>query len=85
LLDSQYGQARSCNLVGEIPTPEDRPVLANIYLYYVLDLWFEKVIRPRWTGFARMIRYCENSVVCFQYELDPVKFRRELVNRLGKF
>lgn len=61
------------------------PLLANIYLHYALDLWFEKVIRKRSTGFARMIRYCDDFVVCFQYELDALKFRRELMKRLGKF
>jgi RNA-directed DNA polymerase len=61
------------------------PLLANIYLHYALDLWFEKVIRPKCTGFARMIRYADDFVVCFQYELDALKFRRELGNRLGKF
>jgi len=61
------------------------PLLANIYLHYALDLWFEKVIRPKCTGFARLIRYCDDFVVCFQYELDAVKFRRELGSRLGKF
>lgn len=61
------------------------PLLANIYLHYALDLWFEKVIRTKCTGFARMIRYADDFVVCFQYELDAVKFRRELGNRLGKF
>ena len=61
------------------------PLLANIYLHYALDLWFEKVIHTRCTGFARMIRYADDFVVCFQYELDAVKFRRELGNRLGKF
>jgi group II intron reverse transcriptase/maturase len=61
------------------------PLLANIYLHYALDLWFEKVIRTKCTGFARMIRYADDFVVCFQFELDAVKFRRELGNRLGKF
>ncbi|MFZ3207304.1 MAG: group II intron reverse transcriptase/maturase [Geobacteraceae bacterium] len=61
------------------------PLLANIYLHYALDLWFEKVIRPRCIGFARMMRYTDDFVVCFQYELDAVKFRRELGSRLGKF
>jgi group II intron reverse transcriptase/maturase len=61
------------------------PLLANIYLHYALDLWFERVIRKSSTGFARMIRYCDDFVVCFQYELDALKFRRELVKRLGKF
>jgi group II intron reverse transcriptase/maturase len=61
------------------------PLLANIYLHYALDLWFEKVIRPKCTGFARMIRYADDFVVCFQYEQDALNFYRELGNRLGKF
>lgn len=61
------------------------PLLANIYLHYALDLWFEKVIRKNSTGFTRMIRYADDFVVCFQYELDALKFRRELVKRLGIF
>ena len=61
------------------------PLLANIYLHYALDLWFEKVIRKNCTGYARLIRYADDFVVCFQYELDAVKFRRELGKRLGKF
>jgi RNA-directed DNA polymerase len=52
--------------------------LANIYLHYALDLWFEKVYRKSCKGFARLIRYADDFVACFQYELDAVKFRREL-------
>jgi RNA-directed DNA polymerase len=61
------------------------PLLANIYLHYALDLWFEKVVRPKCTGFARMIRYADDFVVCFQYEPDALKFQSELSERLGKF
>jgi len=61
------------------------PLLANIYLHYALDLWFEKLVRKQSTGFARMIRYADDFVVCFQYEHDAIKFRRGLVKRLGKF
>ena len=61
------------------------PLLANIYLHYALDLWFEKVIRKSCTGFARLIRYADDFVVCFQRETDAVAFRRELGIRLGKF
>ena len=61
------------------------PLLANIYLHYALDLWFEKVYRKKCTGFARMIRYADDFVVCFQYKADAEKFRRELGIRLGRF
>lgn len=61
------------------------PLLANIYLHYTLDLWFEKVIRQSCTGFARMIRYADDFVVCFQHKADADQFRTELPLRLGKF
>jgi len=61
------------------------PLLANIYLHYALDLWFEKVYRKSCTGFARIIRYADDFVACFQYEPDAARFRCELGNRLSKF
>ena len=61
------------------------PLLANIYLHYVLDLWFEKVYRNSCGGYARLIRYADDFVVCFQYKPDAHRFREELVKRLGKF
>ena len=38
------------------------PLLANIYLHYALDLWFEKVYRKNCTGYARLIRYADDCV-----------------------
>jgi len=61
------------------------PLLANIYLHYVLDLWFEKVYRKSCTGYARLIRYADDFIVCFQYKADAERFREELKTRLGKF
>ena len=49
------------------------PLLANIYLHYALDLWFEKVYRKKCSGFARMIRYADDFVICFQYKTDAEK------------
>jgi group II intron reverse transcriptase/maturase len=61
------------------------PLLANIYLHYALDLWFEKVFRKSCKGFARLIRYADDFVVCFRYKPDAQRFREELVKRLAKF
>jgi group II intron reverse transcriptase/maturase len=61
------------------------PTLANIYLHYALDLWFEKVYRRQCRGRARIIRYVDDFVVCFENEEDAVKFRTELEARLGRF
>lgn len=61
------------------------PLLANIYLHYALDLWFEKVYSKSCTGYARIIRYADDFVACFQAKADADRFRDELVERLGKF
>jgi len=61
------------------------PLLANIYLHYILDLWFEKVIRKQQRGYAQLIRYADDFVVCFKYHDEGVAFREKLKERLGKF
>lgn len=61
------------------------PVLANIYLHYVLDLWFEKVVKPRCLGRAMLIRYCDDFVVAFQLCQEAEAFYQILPKRLGKF
>lgn len=61
------------------------PLLANIYLHYVLDLWFEKVVKKNCRGEAKIIRYCDDFVCCFQYKDEAEKFYRALVKRLSKF
>lgn len=61
------------------------PLLANVYLHYVLDLWFEKIVRRNCKGEAYMVRYADDSVFCFQYEEDAKKFYEEFIIRLGKF
>ncbi len=61
------------------------PLLANIYLHYALDLWFEKVFRKSCEGYVRLIRYADDFVVCFRYKAEAERFREELGKRLGKF
>jgi RNA-directed DNA polymerase len=61
------------------------PLLANIYLHYALDLWFERVYRKQCTGISRLIRYADDFVVCFQNKADAEQFREELGKRLCKF
>jgi len=61
------------------------PLLANVYLHYALDLWFEKVFRKSCAGRARLIRYADDFVACFAKQADAERFRSELVVRLGKF
>lgn len=61
------------------------PVLANMYLHYALDLWFEKVVKPYCKGDALLIRYADDYVCAFQYSEDAAKFYKVLPKRLGKF
>jgi RNA-directed DNA polymerase len=60
-------------------------VLANIYLHYVLDIWFEKVVKPRCRGEAMMMRYADDFVCCFRYKNDAERFYKVLGKRLAKF
>ncbi len=61
------------------------PLLANIYLHYTLDLWFERGFRKSCTGVARFIRYADDYVVCFNREADAKRFRVEMEQRLNQF
>ncbi len=61
------------------------PVLANIYLHYALDLWFERVRRPQQQGRSRLVRYADDFVACFEHRHEAETFERELKTRLAKF
>ena len=61
------------------------PVLANVYLHFALDLWFEKVVKAHCKGDAMIIRYADDFVCAFQYRKDAIKFFKVLPKRLGKF
>jgi RNA-directed DNA polymerase len=61
------------------------PVLANVYLHYVLDLWFHRVVEKRCEGEACLIRYADDFVCGFQYRQEAERFHRDLRDRLGKF
>ena len=61
------------------------PVLANVYLHYVLDLWYDKVIRNRCKGEAYYVRYADDFLMLFQYENEAREVMEALKPRLGKF
>ncbi len=61
------------------------PVLANIYLHYALDLWFDRVVRRRSRGQCAMLRYADDFVVAFERQEDAERSLKELPVRLGKF
>jgi group II intron reverse transcriptase/maturase len=60
-------------------------LLSNIYLHYVLDLWFERAIKPRLKGESYLVRYLDDFVVCFQYRSDAIRFQNVLKKRLERF
>jgi group II intron reverse transcriptase/maturase len=73
---------------GEVGTPQGSiisPLLSNIYLHYVLDLWFQRRIRRQCRGEAYLFRYCDDFVACFQYRADAEQFRANLGRRLEGF
>lgn len=61
------------------------PLLANIYLQYVLDIWFIRKIKPNAPGYMEMIRYCDDFVVCCESEQDAKEFLRSLEDRFKEF
>jgi RNA-directed DNA polymerase len=61
------------------------PVLANIYLHYVLDLWFDKRYAKSCRGKAYLVRFADDFVACFQREEDAKRFLSELTDRLAAF
>ena len=61
------------------------PLLANIYLHYVLDLWFEKKIKPQAKGHMQLIRYCDDFVVCCESEREAEEFLKILEERINQF
>lgn len=60
-------------------------VLANIYLHYALDLWFEKIVKPLCQGDVMLMRFADDFVCCFQYREDEQRLSNALGARLGKF
>ena len=61
------------------------PVLANIYLHYVLDEWFEKAVRPRLENSAKLIRYADDFVIVFANREDALRVMEVLPKRMGKY
>jgi len=61
------------------------PLLANIYLHYVLDNWFEKEVKPRLMGRSSMVRYADDAVLLFSNELDARRVLEVLPKRFERF
>jgi group II intron reverse transcriptase/maturase len=61
------------------------PLLSNIYLHYVLDLWFSRRVSKQSRGEAHYYRFADDFVACFQYRDEAERFRQSLKDRLKEF
>jgi group II intron reverse transcriptase/maturase len=61
------------------------PVLANIYLHEVLDVWFEQEVKPRMKGRAELVRYADDFVICFERQEDARRVTEVLPKRMEKY
>jgi RNA-directed DNA polymerase len=75
-------------LVSETGTGQGQtisPLLANIYLHYVLDEWFENEVKPRLRGEAHEIRFADDAVLSFRYKEDAERVMEVLPKRFAKY
>lgn len=79
------GQERKESDRGTPQGGQISPVLANVYLHYVLDLWYEHVLRKRCKGEVYYVRYADDFLLMFQYENEARQVMEALGKRLGKF
>jgi len=72
----------------DVGTPQGSilsPLLANIFLHYVLDTWFETTVKTHTRGFCELVRYADDYVCLVQYKEDATKIRVALENRFNKY
>lgn len=61
------------------------PLLANVFLHYVLDEWFENTVKRYVTGYCELIRYADDFVCVVQYARDAERIERAFQNRFNKY
>jgi RNA-directed DNA polymerase len=61
------------------------PLMGNVYLHYVLDLWFETEVKPRLRGRANLIRYCDDFVIGFERQDDAHRVQAVIGKRMARF
>ena len=61
------------------------PILANIYLHYVLDKWFGETVKTHVKGFCELVRYADDFVCVVQYEQDAQRIERALKGRFNRY
>lgn len=76
------------HIKSEVGTAQGGPIsvlISNIYLHYVLDLWIEKIVKPRMRGDIFYVRYLDDFIIGFEYQNDADAFQKVIEKRLAKF
>src|SRR5262249_3444836 len=79
--DRVRNQGRFCNIVGGAVSP----ALSNVFLHYVLDLWFAQEVKPRLRQRAFLVRYADDFVIGFRDQRDAQRVLEVLPKRFGKY
>ena len=61
------------------------PMLSNIFLHYVLDVWFEETVKPHTDGYCELIRYADYFICVVRYVEDARRIEEALKNRFNKY
>jgi RNA-directed DNA polymerase len=77
----EYAEPETGTAQGSILSP----LLGNIYLHYVLDVWFEEEVKPRLRGRAKLIRYADDFVIGFETEEDARRVMAVIGQRMTKY
>lgn len=77
----EYSEPEEGTVQGSVLSP----VLGNIYLHHMLDVWFEREVIPRLHGRARLIRYADDAVIAFEREDDAHKVLEVMHKRFERF
>jgi len=81
MVDLQYEETKEGSGQGSICSP----IIANIYMHYVLLWWFKEKVQPTLRGYSGIINYADDFVVCFQYKDDAERFYERLKHRMKYF
>lgn len=79
--DVQYEETEEGSGQGSICSP----IIANIYMHYILLWWFKEKVKPALRGYAEIIVYADDFVCCFQYREEAEQFYERLKHRMKHF
>ena len=79
--DFQYEETEEGSGQGSVSSP----IIANIYMHYVLLWWFREKVKPTLRGYGEMIVYADDFVCCFQYKEEAEAFYERLKRRMKHF